>query len=36
MEINTRYSCNSKDTYKINYANVRDKQMIKTLGPSTK
>ena len=35
MEINIGYSCNSKDNYKINYVNARDKQMIKTLGPST-
>ena len=35
MEINIGYSCNSKDNYKINYVNARNKQMIKTLGPST-
>ena len=35
MEINIGYSCNSKDNYKINYVNARDKWMIKTLGPST-
>jgi len=28
--------CNSKNNYKICYLIVRDKQMIKTLGPSTK
>ena len=35
MEIKTGYSCNSKDNYKINYVNAKDKQMIKTLGLST-
>ena len=35
MEINKGYICNSKDNYQSNYLNVRYKQMIKTLGPST-
>ena len=35
MEINTGYNCNSKDDYRINYLNAEDKQMIKTMGPST-
>ena len=35
MEISIGYSSNSKNNYKINYVNAREKHMIKMLGPST-